>query len=218
MEYNVKKTDGIKIGAGWNQQQWQKADAIELKNFMGKKPEHFPKVQAKVLYDSDNIYVTFHVDDQYVKAVAQKFNDMVCRDSCVEFFFTPGEDISKGYFNIEANCGGTIYMYHMEQNGRDGFPLAVEDLQKITIKTSLPKNIDVEITTPVTWTAEYKIPMEILEKYAPVKKPAAGVLWRANFFKCADHTSKPHWLTWSPVDLPEPDFHQPSFFGSLKFC
>jgi hypothetical protein len=32
----------------------------------------------------------------------------VWTDSCVEFFFTPGPDLDDGYFNIEANCGGTL--------------------------------------------------------------------------------------------------------------
>jgi len=43
------------------------------------------------------------------------------------------------------------------------------------------------------------------------------VTWRANFYKCADSTSHPHWLTWSPVDHPTPHFHLPAFFGTLEF-
>jgi hypothetical protein len=57
----------------------------------------------------------------------------------------------------------------------------------------------------------------MLEKYTNVKRPATGVQWRANFYKCGDKTSHPHWLTWSVVDKPEPDFHRPEFFGILEF-
>ena len=46
----------------------------------------------------------------------------------------------------------------------------------------------------------------------------AGQTWRANFYKCADASVFPHWLTWSRVGLPEPDFHQPAFFGTLEFA
>ncbi len=73
------------------------------------------------------------------------------------------------------------------------------------------------IVEPVTWTAAYKIPIALLEKYSQVAYPGHKVEWRVNFYKCADATSHPHWLTWSPVDLPEPDFHQPQSFGVLQF-
>jgi hypothetical protein len=39
----------------------------------------------------------------------------------------------------------------------------------------------------------------------------------ANFYKCADQTSHPHWLTWASVDYPQPKFHLPEFFGRLVF-
>jgi hypothetical protein len=35
---------------------------------------------------------------------------------------------------------------------------------------------------------------------------------------CADATSHPHWLSWSPANLSEPDFHRPEFFGTLVFA
>ena len=59
--------------------------------------------------------------------------------------------------------------------------------------------------------------VDILEKYAQVTHPQPGGIWRANFYKCADKTSHPHWLTWSVVDKPRPDFHVPQFFGILEF-
>ena len=59
--------------------------------------------------------------------------------------------------------------------------------------------------------------MQILSTYAPVTAPGPGVAWRANFYKCADASSHPHWLTWAPVDWPQPDFHRKEFFGTLVF-
>ena len=38
---------------------------------------------------------------------------------------------------------------------------------------------------------------------------------RANFYKCGDKTAHPHYLSWSPIDTPKPDFHRPDFFGEL---
>jgi hypothetical protein len=56
-----------------------------------------------------------------------------------------------------------------------------------------------------------------MEKYSTFVKPAPGVKWRANLYKCADATSHPHWLTWSKVDYNRPNFHLPDYFGELEF-
>lgn len=211
--YTIKRT----IADGLDKIQWQQANTLELKNFMGSKPEHFPKTQAKLLYDDKNLYVYFKVEDQYVRAVAQKLHDMVCRDSCVEFFFTPGENLSDGYFNFEINCGGTMLMYHQTARGENRIEILEQNCSKIKLKTSMPKIVEPEIKEPTTWILQYALPFESLEEYVKVSRPAAGVKWRANFYKCADKTSHPHWLTWSKVKKPQPDFHQPEFFGTILF-
>gem|GEM_PF-235319 len=211
--YKVKRTNVSNL----KDINWESANTLELKNYMGDKPKHFPKVQAKLLYDDKNIYVSFIVDDQYVRAVSQKTHDMVCRDSCVEFFFTPSENIADGYFNLETNCGGTILLYHQTARGQNINKVAEKDCEKIKMLPSLPKIVEPEIKEPTHWTLQYAMPVEMLEKYAKVVKPAKGVKWRANFYKCADQTSHPHWLTWSKVELPKPDFHQPAFFGTIEF-
>jgi hypothetical protein len=38
-----------------------------------------------------------------------------------------------------------------------------------------------------------------------------------NFYKCADETISPHYLSWNPIDAPAPDFHRPEFFGEIHF-
>lgn len=38
-----------------------------------------------------------------------------------------------------------------------------------------------------------------------------------NFCKCADETAYPHYLTWNPIDLPQPNYHCPEFFGEIRF-
>jgi hypothetical protein len=95
--------------------------------------------------------------------------------------------------------------------------LEAGDLKKIEIAHTLPQIVDPELTEPVTWTLEYRIPLAMLQKYAPVTKPAKGVQWRANFYKIAENNSNPHYLTWSLVENRIPDFHLPAFFGTITF-
>ena len=208
----------IAINAKWDKSIWSKVTACNLEYFMGHRPSHIPNVEFKLLYDPESIYVIFKVVDQYVRASSRGYQSAVCQDSCVEFFFTPQQDVGSGYFNLETNCGGTILMYHQVSRNYCSKELSDNDLDQIQIASSLPKLITKEIKQPVTWTLEYKLPFSILAKYTEVITPARGVEWKANFYKCADRSSHPHWLTWSIVDLPKPDFHRPEFFGTLIFC
>ncbi len=218
MHYLIEKTrDDFHFSDDWDHGQWSPTPALTLAHYMGDRPEHFPRVQAKLLYDDEHIYVFFRVEDCYVRAVARATHDPVCRDSCAEFFFTPGMDITQGYFNMEVNCGGTVLCNHQKGRNIARRMIRVEDIARVRIEHSLPKNIDPELAAPTTWTIKYALPLAVAEAYAPVSRPGPGVTWRANFYKCADHCSHPHWLTWSPVDNPTPDFHLPHFFGVLEF-
>lgn len=40
---------------------------------------------------------------------------------------------------------------------------------------------------------------------------------RGNFYKCADGTDSPHYVSWSPIKTEKPNFHCPEFFGELIF-
>jgi hypothetical protein len=216
--YKIKPvSEPISINSDWNKKVWNDTEAVRLINYMGDKPTHFPDTQAKVRCDDKNIYVIFRVKDQYVRAVAKEIHGRVWEDSCVEFFFTPGPDISRGYFNMETNCKGIFGLGYTKNSAGDRAQVETEDCKKITISHSLQKDAEIEITEPVTWTIEYCIPISLLEKYMKVDKPGKGVQWRANFYKCGDKTSHLHWLTWAPVINPTPKFHLPEYFGWLEF-
>ena len=60
-----------------------------------------------------------------------------------------------------------------------------------------------------------EIPAETPKGLWNLKLVPGGVLY-ANFYKCGDDTPQPHFISWSPIDLPKPDFHAPQFFGVLE--
>ena len=37
-----------------------------------------------------------------------------------------------------------------------------------------------------------------------------------NFYKCADKSDHPHFVSWNPIDTAAPDFHRPEFFGIME--
>ena len=216
--YTVSKLrQPIPIDGDWRKYPWKNSKSLEIKHFMGVLPGFCPSAWAKAAYDDENIYVIFFVKDRYVRCIEQDYNAPVSNDSCVEFFFSPDIDLPERYFNLEVNCGGTALLKYNLIPRKEYTFLEPDDIRRIPIAHSLPSHIDVEIVQPVTWTIEYKIPFDLLRKFSNVAVPRPGVTWRANFYKIAAKTSNPHWMTWSFVHHPTPDFHLPQHFGTLQF-
>lgn len=217
MQYTVRRSTATlgSPGANWDHPFWQGADTLAVTHFPWEDSGHRPVVQARLLYDSAWLAILFRVEDQYVRAVAEKFQDGVCTDSCVEFFVSPLPD-SQAYFNFEVNCGGTMLLFRCEP-GTETRPVTAEDGATIAMAHSLPKIVEPELTDPTTWTVEYHVPFDLFSTYFGSDAPAAGTQWRANFYKCGDRTSHPHWGSWAPVDTPRPNFHRPESFQPILF-
>ncbi len=216
--YNVARLkEPMKIDAKWDKPQWKNITPLEITNYMGAIPGFKPEAQAKMMYDDDNLYVIFHVKDRFVRCITNEINGPVWEDGAVEFFFAPDAKQPLLYFNLETNCGGTPLMHFNLVPRKESKQLSKDDIKKIEIAHTLPQIIDPEMKEPVTWTLEYRIPIAMLEKYSTVTHPGKGVVWKANFYKIAENSSNPHYITWSVIKVEKPDFHRPEFFGSLIF-
>lgn len=207
--------DGLWEGAAWGG-----APVLEVGCFRSEGSRHRPLTRLRLLYDDVGLYGFFRVDDRYVRSVHTEPGDPVYRDSCVEAFFLPQPGV--GYVNFEFNAGGAVLSSHVVDPARTpgGFrafsPLTVCDYGKLRVRSSLPPVVDPERCDPTCWTLEFFVPFDLLCRLAGAEVPRAGTRWRANFFKCGDATSHPHWGSWSP--LPERNFHLPACFGVLEFC
>lgn len=202
----------------WEGPPWEAVPSVTIKHHMGHPPAHRPLTKVKLLYDDNAIYVRFWVRDRYVIALETDSQSAVCRDSCVELFFSPGDDVSPGYFNIEANCVGTA-LFHYQRNPQIDQKLLTAEINQLDMRHSINgPTVAQEITKPVTWTLGYRVPFSALEPYTITSRPHAGVIWRANLYKCADRSSHPHWLTWSPVAFERPNFHLKEQFGFFHFA
>ena len=217
--YQVHRLSGsMRIDGDFDKPVWRKVEPLYIDVVKGAEPKFKPKAQVKLLYDDDYIYVCFHVQDRDIRAITTENYGRVWEDACVEFFFTPGEEISKSYFNFEANCIGTVIFRHQTGQKENVRLIEPSDLERVEIAHSLPKGaIDPERGGPISWTMEYRLPLDILEKYRGIIRPAAGVEWRANFYKCAGNSSNPHSITWSRIEEERATFHRPEYFGVLEF-
>ncbi len=204
----------------WNGAVWSEILPLAVDCRRPEGSPHHPRTFCKLLYDDTNIYGIFRVEDQHVRSIHTLFQSEVWKDSCVEFFVQPKVD--GGYFNFEFNCGGALLASYVTNptraNGilQEFQPLTPADDRQIRRFSSLAGLVDPEIPEPIVWHLEFSIPFAVLEKYAGPPCAAAGQIWRANFYKCGNETSHPHWLSWAP--LRERNFHDPASFGSIEFC
>ncbi|MBN1581882.1 MAG: carbohydrate-binding family 9-like protein [Anaerolineae bacterium] len=205
----------------WGGPAWAQAETLNVSQFRPESSDARPRTQARLLYDAHGIYGMFKVEDRYVRCTHVGYQAAVYRDSCVEFFVQPKPD--RGYFNFEFNCGGSLLCSYVTDPARgEGGALAEavrlpdQAGEQVQVTCSLPQVVDPEIAEPVGWMLVFFIPFSILNEYVGPLSALPGQVWRANFYKCAEDNSHPHWAAWSPVD--ELNFHLPRCFGTIAFA
>ena len=166
-----------------------------------------PSVHFRMAHSEKAVAVMFEVSEDHVRAVAMENNGRVWEDSCVEFFVRMAD--GQRYVNIEMNCAGTI-LVGKRLTKKDATHLSHAEIATIRRITSLPHEQTDSSKAGQSWWAIEVIPYEI---FGYEQKP--GVL-RANLYKCGDKCDQSHFLSWSPIPLPEPNFHCPEYFGEIE--
>lgn len=171
-----------------------------------------PVVRFNIAYSDNEVFLKYYITENSVKAEKTKSNEMVCEDSCVEFFVSPAGDGI--YYNFEFNPIGTILLG--SGHGRSDSVRASENhISLIRRITSLGTEPFTEIKGKVIWNITIAIPLKAF--YNHNIERLNGKTFRANFYKCGDKLSVPHYVTWNPVKTEKPDFHRPEHFGILEF-
>ena len=220
MQYIIRYATILpEITGKWDSPAWRQAETLEVSLFRSESSNHRPYTCARLLYNNNGIFGIFKVEDRYTRSIRTQYGDPVCKDSCVEFFVQPKPD--RGYFNFEFNCGGVMLSSFISdpqrtENGfRDFIRLPHADGGLVPIFHSMPTIVEPEIVGPTNWTLEFFIPFKLLEKYVGRIESISKQTWNANFYKCGDETSMPHWAAWSP--LKDLNFHSPECFGKIVF-
>lgn len=165
-----------------------------------------PKVEFRVAHSDDALVLMFDVEECHLRGVAMGNNESVWEDSCVEFFVE--NPAGEGYFNFEVNCIGTM-LAASRVSRSDATHFSAEQMAQIRCYGSLVHApIDSRGEGQKWWMVEV-IPFSLL---GLGKAPKS---LRCNFYKCGDKCDKPHFLSWSPIDKPQPNFHCPEFFGEV---
>ena len=183
-------------------------------------PETFPYAplcSGRVARTKDALVVDFRVSGLDLRAQNTEDNGRQWEDSCVEVFIK--DPVKADYYNFEINAlGKVLACYGPTREGRARRPES-EMKQILRFGSRLPVTAGNDVIPGPTgdlqglqtWRVGVVIPFGLIG-LDPDNLPHSI---RANFYKCGDKTAHPHYLSWSPIDTPKPDFHRPDFFGEL---
>lgn len=170
-----------------------------------------PEVSFRISYTDNAILLHYKVKEKSVRGRYGNDNEAVWTDSCVEFFISPTDD--GVYYNFECNCVGTLLLGGGKPGDRNhATPAVMNQIDRWASlgRTPFEERTDVnqwEVALVIPYTAFYKHDISSLQ----------GKAIRANFYKCGDELSTPHFLSWNPIPVEKPNFHLPEYFGTLNF-
>lgn len=185
---------------------WSHVQAAHIDQYLWL-PKTDITAKAKLLYDPTGIYVHLEAAEKDIRAEYTGDYDMVCEDSCLEFFLCPDSSNNR-YFNFEINPNGAMYVGFGYNNAENIRLIVPNSKEFFRIKTLITEN---------GWEVEYKIPAAFLRTFIPSFQLHSNLKLSGNFYKCGDKTRLPHYIAWNEIECENPDFHIPEYFGSLLF-
>jgi esterase/lipase superfamily enzyme len=204
----------IVIDARLDEPAWQKAPpAGEFHFNRWKQGEKEPTV-AKMLWDDENLYVSYFCHDRHISAYVRERHGPVSKDDCVEIFLSPNPDKLANYYTFEINAIGAM-LNRCRTDWWKGPPTWEPDgVRYRTSYHGLPAKD--ESPDDRHWTVEMAIPLRNFAGDAAHTPPRDGDLWRLNLNRTGGITN-PQSSTWSPLPAPATSFHTPSAFGWVRF-
>ena len=166
-----------------------------------------PLCGGRIARTEDSLVVDFRVSGLDLRARNTEDNGTQWEDSCVELF-VENPDGSE-YYNFEVNPLGKVLAARGSGRG-DRVKRPAEEMAAI-LRTAQYEGMQDFEGGIWNWRVTLVIPFELIG----VDPEALPEKLRANIYKCGDKTAHPHFLSWSPVGTPSPDFHRPEFFGEL---
>lgn len=164
-----------------------------------------PDVTVYIASSDTALCLLYKVKEEHVLGAVLENNGPVWEDSCVETFIK--DPVGDGYYNIEVTCIATKLAAH--RLSRTEFELFdAESISRIRCFSTLP-HTQTDLSNK-EWMVGEIIP------FASLGLEKAPESLKVNFYKCGDKCRQPHFLSWSPIDLPTPNFHCPEFFGEIN--
>ena len=169
---------------------------------------------ARVLYNAENLYVAFEVQDDYLKSELSEHDDHLWTQDAVEVMIDPDGD-GMNYFEIQVAPSGAVFDTAYDTRRKP------KPYGKMDWSSDTKAGVDVRGTIgddepDKGYTVEMAIPWSSIgTPEAPAMPPAKGATWRINFYVMDARDKGQRAVGWSPPMVG--DFHVPKRFGRVVF-
>lgn len=211
---NIQNAHDIVEAMDMAQVSWQNIAQVNWEQF-----PYCPDVRFRIAYNEKALLLHYQVNESFTKAEVAEDNGAIWTDSCVECFINPGgkllpkADADEFYYNIEANAIGKL-LIGCGKDRHDRVRADKDVRDKVLRWSSLGREPFGERPQPQPWELCLVVPFSCFFRHDI--RSLDGTHIKANFYKCGDGLSVPHYLSWQPIHSEKPDFHRPEFFGDIQ--
>jgi hypothetical protein len=208
MTITAKYVEVVISAADFENSVWEECQPVGIEHYWSGEPAKPSRhAEVRLCWSSEALHVRFVCAQQEPLIVAenpridQKTLGLWDRDVC-EVFIAPNPEKPSRYFEFEAaptgewvDLGITLTASGRETDWdfESGFTTAARlEQDRLFVGMKIP------------WSGA-------------IPKPEQGEVWRVNLFRCAGPEAPERYLAWRPTHTPEPNFHVPEAFGSLRF-
>jgi putative heme-binding domain-containing protein len=215
VSYRIQRAPSrITIDAKLDEPAWQTAPPVGDFLFNWFQSGDKEQTVAKLLWDDENLYVSWRCQDRHISAYETKRHGPVSKDDCVEIFLSPNPAQVRNYYTFEINAIGTM-LNRCRTSWWTGPPTwEPEGVEYRTTFHGLAKKD--ESPDDREWIVEMAVPLRNFARDAAHTPPQDGDEWRLNLQRLGGKTNSQA-STWSPIPPPARSFHTPEAFGRVVF-
>lgn len=211
-EYTIRRAAGpIAIDGLLDESSWSAAATVGDFLFPWYRDGDKEQTEGRMLWDENNLYVSFVARDKHISAVLTERDDPVSRDDCVEVFIAPDTADVRQYFNFEFNALGTILDRSPHRDRKSSWNGA-----GVAVAIRIDGTLNEEADEDSVWVAELAIPFSTFDGFAPALPPAPGDIWRLNLYRIGGAVN-PQFSVWSDTRTEKAQYHVPERFGVVHF-
>jgi len=185
-------------------QAWALAQPLRFDtDWRGENPDLARRTEVRLLWTNENLYLRFRCNYRtltiFADGDANGRRDQLWDRDVAEVFLQTDASQPRRYWEFEISTNGMWIDLEISPEG------------KRDPSSGMKSRVVVNESEKI-WTAQLALPISELVN---IFHPSAE--WRANFFRVEGATEPRFYSSWRPTLTPQPNFHVPEAFGTLRF-